>query len=132
MEKLIIKPRVGDEYKIVIDKSTLIAAGGEGGVHINSVHPKTRCVKRLHAPSLQRAEKIQWFVGQDLGLPDRIVVPTEVASTESGEIVGFGMHQLGRRFGVWIWPVSRTGRCGRRFGASFCIHSRGDHYVQAD
>ncbi len=92
------KGRRSADRHVRVDQSTVLGVGGEGAVHKDPDHPRSRAIKIYHQPSERRGSKVNWFVESDLGFPERILAPDELALSTQGKIVGFGMPQLTRQY----------------------------------
>ncbi len=90
--------RKAPERVVTIDKSTIIGSGGEGTIHRDPDHPNAGAIKVYHTPTPQKDAKLEWFLTQDLTLPDRVMAPRELALDTRGSIAGFGMRQLTRKY----------------------------------
>ena len=96
---------MGDRREVTLDKSTVIASGGEAVVHVDPDYSTNRAIKVYHSPAAQRGAKLR-ALGQVWGtlgarnprLLDQVAAPLEIATDRRHQVVGFGMHQFSRAY----------------------------------
>jgi hypothetical protein len=96
--------------RVTLDKSTMLARGGEGEIHIDPDFPRAKALKIYHQPSANRAEKLGAMLKLGAEFPREVAAPLALVHGSSSEVVGFQMQQLNRRFV----------RAAELFKAEFC------------
>jgi len=87
-----------DRRRADLNKSTFLARGGEGEIHIDPNFPRARVLKLYHQPEKRRAEKLARLLAVAPNLPREVVAPLALARDGRGKVLGFQMRQLNRRF----------------------------------
>lgn len=101
---------LGGTRQVTLDKSMVIGRGGEAVIYRDPDHPNSKAIKVYHQTDLRRAQKLQFLLNHRLALPNHVLAPLELAEAPMGNIVGFGMRQLSRRYS----PLKEI------FSPSFC------------
>lgn len=111
-----------DRRRADLDKSTFLASGGEGEIHIDPAHPRAKVFKIYHQPEERRAQKLEALLRRGGAFPPEVVNPQALVRNDRGEVVGFQMRQLNRRFV----------KAGELFKPSFCDSAGITGRVKAD
>ena len=73
--------------RIELQKTSLIASGGEGMIFQDPLHPRSRALKIYHNPTKERGDKLVTFLNSNFEMPPSVIAPINLVTDEKGNRV---------------------------------------------